>query len=423
MRRITTLCLAALLAGSVTACDGGNGSSGVPGAENAPDAADAADAIQALGAINTIGSGTASGPVQPIRTAIDYRHNTMRGEFPPGVPTKPVRVGYRAEGDTAWFSREVAKGEGQIALGADLLVLRPPTDAPWVEVPRASYYANIVMRPWDPVFLLSDLAAMPRRLGPAVRFRPSGSAVVRGVRRPGFTARMTLRQAGYIGLNRVTLWTDRHGVPVRVRIETQTLTRGTYDITRRQRDVVVRPPAPSQIARADTPLPSASGPYVEIASGTAGTTAYRVLRAPATDGGTCWKVESDPAYVPQDEPRADGGVCAAPITTSGEPLDQVGFPIDGTADTPYEIFGLLLPEGSTAEASFFDGTRRPVPLDPSGLALVVGPSEPVLGAMVVTLADGKKLSCGPGPINGPADLEGTAPEEAFSAPWNCLPAD
>ena len=111
-----------------------------------------------------------------------------------------------------------------------------------------------------------------------------------------------------------------------------------------------------------------------------------------------------------------------PITSSGKAFDQFSVPIDGTGDTPYEMLGLLVPKGSTVEAVFFDGTRRPVPVDADGLALYAGSREPVLGAMTITLADGTKLDCGPGTINGPSDVGSGDAVDAFDAPWNCLPA-
>ena len=62
------------------------------------DPAAASKAIQALGRVETGGTGTAGGANQVIRTTIDYADETMVGIFPPGVPTKPVAVQYRAKG-------------------------------------------------------------------------------------------------------------------------------------------------------------------------------------------------------------------------------------------------------------------------------------------------------------------------------------
>ena len=101
-------------------------------------------------------------------------------------------------------------------------------------------------------------------------------------------------------------------------------------------------------------------------------------------------------------------------------MDQFAFPIDATGDTPYEMFGLLVPPTSTAEAVYFGGSRAPVPVV-DGLALVAGPTEPVLGVLIVTLPGGEKLECAPGLIQTAADLGDADPVEGAQRPVELPP--
>ena len=250
--RTLKLVMAVLATSALAACSSSSTPKTAPGSGHFDPAA-AAKALEALGTVATRGTATASGPVQPIRTTIDYGHGTMQGQFPPGVPTKPIAVQYRAKDTTAWFRRAVATASVWPGLGPDLLVLRAPGSVPWIETGRTGNYAGLIMRPWDPAWLLDDVSTLPGQLGPNVVFRPRSAAEINGTNRRAFSARLTPRQQGYLGVQTVTVWVDAHGLPVRIRVVTPTLTRGTYDIAKAAGPLTVTPPPESQIERANQP--------------------------------------------------------------------------------------------------------------------------------------------------------------------------
>jgi hypothetical protein len=87
------------------------------------------------------------------------------------------------------------------------------------------------------------------------------------------------------------------------------------------------------------------------------------------------------------------------------------------------MIGFLVPPGTTGDIELADQTHRPLPVDASGLALFVGPSEPPAALATLTLPDRRQLYCAPGTILGPDDVRQLDPDEASNLsgqPWNCL---
>lgn len=413
--RFTAAALAALLTLSACTSDDGGGKANGP---DRFDPAAGAAALRELGAVKLTGEATATDSQAPIRGRISYGDPTRALQRLPFVAgSRLVSVDYRYDGTKAWIRRAPVTGITGLSLGSDLLVVRAEDAPPWLEVDPASHEAEFVTLPYDPAGLLDALAEAK------VKFREAASVDVGGKQRAGFRAEVPPQHARLLGAVRVTVWTDTEGVPVRLRVVTPDAATGTYAVDAADGTVDVQAPPESAIERGDTPKPSAAGPYVEVTSGTAGTATYRILRAPATDGGTCWKVEADPAYVPYDTLADDGGYCVAPLGDPAGNWDLVGFPIDALPGSPYEMIGFVVPPGSSAEVLMLDGTTLPVPVDAGGLALYAGPEAPVAALVTVTLPDGRALYCAPGLIVTPDDVEELGPEagpQVRREPWNCV---
>jgi hypothetical protein len=191
----------------------------------------------------------------------------------------------------------------------------------------------------------------------------------------------------------------------------------------------VRAPSPEAVQPAPPPRerPAPAGPFAEVAAGEAAGVTYRVLAAEGTQGTTCWKVDSTPAFRSVYPTGDDGVWCEAP-PRAGVPLDEaVSFPVDATAGVGFEMLGVLAPPGAALELRLADGTRVAVSVvDPArGFALYVGPVDPMAGFLTVRLG-GKVAGCGPGEITEPGEAEGldaAGRDFARMAPWACLEAD
>ena len=423
--------VALLVAGIVAfaACD--SGSTPVASGPSGFDAATAAKKLAARGPTAISGKGgTAKRPDAAIRGIVAA--DRARLEYPVVTSTRQAQVTVLRDGTTLWFRRTATSGV--IGLGPDLLLLHSAGKPAWTKSLTTNQLANALVLPYEPAQLLAEVGKHP------ISFGPGPAADVGGSRRRGYHAKIpaveqvagSTRQrplAVLLGVSDLTVWTDARGVPLRIAVVTTTSTHSTYDISRATGRIVVDAPAPDQVESADEKLPTAAGAYEPVYSGSAGTIGFTVLRAPSTRGGTCWKVDSKPAYQPVPTPGADGGVCVPPIVGSGSVYDQIGFPLDANAATGYELFALLVPAGTTASMTLADGTtQRPVVVDEkSGLAIFAAPAADIAGLLRVKLPGGSNLYCGPGPVNTPRDLPpedqqfGAVSRESLrDLPWNCI---
>jgi hypothetical protein len=273
----------------------------------------------------------------------------------------------------------------------------------------------LIGRPFDPAGLL-DAAADAK-----IPLRRDGQADVDGRTRARFVASIEREQARTLGVNALTVYTDDDGLPVRFDVVALSGADGSYTVAAGTAAVAVEEPPSDQIEPREQ-VPTATGDYEEVASGAAGDATYRVLRAAASKGWACWKVESEPRYVPTEEPGDDGGLCRGGIETSGDPVNQIAIPLDASRETPYELLGLQVPPGTSTVMHLADGSERPV-AERDGLAIYAGSASPAAALAVVTLPDGAVMYCAPGEINtlsDLADLDAASGEALRDQPWNCL---
>ena len=387
------------------------------------DAKAAARTLRAGGGVEIRGSSAYGKERGPIVGRIGYRPYRLRSRLT--IPTGQflaeatlVRIG-----DDAWVRRSViTKLDRAIPIGPATFMLRTAAEPAFVELKSSEQgFGAYLAVPYDPAKLLDRIAAT------GAEFASDGSSAVGGTERKRFRTTLKVMDARRIGVANLTVWVDAQGRPVRFAFKTAIQGSSRYDITKLQGELTVSPPPAAQVELINQPLPDATGPYTTVLETTAGTTAVRILTAPADRGWTCWKVESEPPFVGITEPRPSGGSCAATPTLSATVDDEFAIPLDATAETPYELLGLHVAPGSTVEFSRIGAEPVTVTAGPSGLAAYVGPAEPVVALAKVTTAD-NVLICGPVGIDNIVDFTAatTKPKSAGSlrgAPWNCLPEE
>ena len=166
-----------------------------------------------------------------------------------------------------------------------------------------------------------------------------------------------------------------------------------------------------------------AGDFTEIASGQQEGVTWQLAHAPASDGGTCWRFTSQPELVATSE------ACAAPPGDENQPPEfAVEFPFttDGTGVADAVVVTSTV-DIEDAEFAFADGSRaEPVTStfnNGTGALVWIGPTDPAIGALTITTADGTTLHCGPGTITDPAEIANLDPAELAeqrSFPWACV---
>ncbi len=417
--RLVAAVAALTFVSGLVACSSDSGVAG-PGSF---DAKEAARTLRAGGGVEIRGSSTYFKERGPIAGRIGYRPYRLRSRLT--IPTGQflaegtlVRIG-----NQAWVRRSViTKLARPIPIGPATFMLRTAALPPFVELKSVERgFGAYLALPYDPAKLLDRIAAT------GAEFSAHGSSAVGGTERKRFRATLKVMDARQIGVANLTVWVDAQGRPVRFAFDTAIKGSSRYDITELRDKLTVSRPPTNQVQLLNQPLPDATGPYTTVLETTAGTTAVRILTAPADRGWSCWKVESAPPFVGITEPRASGGSCAPTATLSATVDDEFSIPLDATAETPYELLGLHVPPGSTVEFSRIGAGPVTVTAGPSGLAAYVGPAEPVVGLAKVTTAN-NVLICGPVGIDNIVDFNAarTKPENAASLrslPWNCVPED
>jgi hypothetical protein len=397
-------------------------SSGKPAGPAHFDATTGAAAVRALGAVRVDGAATflaAGNKIEhgSIDGAVQYAPRRTHEHFPVGAGVVLANVEYRRIDNRAWL--HAAESTQLPSLGIPSVVVRPfGYVRRWQTIAaEAQGIQGAIVRPFDPADLLAAAGKAK------VVFARDGQGHVAGASRARFTARIPAEKVGLIGVKTLSVYTDLQGLPLRLDFTTLARTDGSYTLTKDGAAVTVDPPDPNQIEIQEK-TPTATGPYREVAHGTAGTVTYRVLRAGATKGWACWKVVSTPKFVLPRNAGKDGGECVHGITLGGDSTDQVAIPLDASAETSYELLGLQLPPGSSVVMHLVGGLQRLVPVTAGGLAVYVGPPSPAAGLAVVTLPDKAVLYCSPGDVNTLGDLANVSDGSTLrNDPWNCLDKD
>ncbi len=409
--------LAVLIAVGIAACT----SSSAPSADAGFDPKAAARRIRDLGSIRLEGRSTYEAASGTIAGQIQYQPYKVLLTVPVVAGSKVAEVQYRRIGAVAWVRRAVVTEPGLGTLGFPLLVLRGASMVPFLPLgaPDRGIQAYVGL-PYDPARLLERLSDNDR-----VRFKSAGPSSVAGATRARFLAHIPTSVAVRVGVRELTVWIDDGGVPVRVRATTVAGVRSTYAITASTRALNVGPPPPEQTEQSSQPLPDAIGDFAPVFNGRAGATAVTISKASGDRNWSCWKVASNPPYLPTSATRtASGAVCIPPVPTGAREDEAFGVAIDANEGTPFELIGIAVPSGSTAQALLFGGTTVSIPVTPDGLAIYAGSAEPAASLVTITLPTGARLVCGPGTINSRADAATlTSPDPIRGQPWSCLPED
>jgi len=152
--------------------------------------------------------------------------------------------------------------------------------------------------------------------------------------------------------------------------------------------------------------------YTEVASGESDGLTWTLSSQPDpdVDGGTCWHLDTEPEV----EQLLSDTECRPPVDDELPRDFNSEFPFGTPATGAFDILvGIIPDEIAEAEFGFADGSAaEPVFVDEErGIIVWAGPSEPFLGGVAVTLADGVRLGCGPGDIVSSTQLEDMTEEQ------------
>lgn len=382
------------------------------------DAAATARLLRRGDPVRTSGAVRGGGVSAPVGARISWRPARAVLRFALIADGRAYRVQVRSLGTEAWVRRPRAVPG---AAEAPHSWLAPRGERRWVAIPQERLSALGLVTPYDPAALLEMLARFK------VRLRPSGTGSVRGAAAVRFTTRAdpprVLLPAGAQALE---VWVARaDGRPVRVvlalpdgRIRYDISSAAVPEVRPPEREAI-QPPAPPPAP------PEPTGPFAVVTEGEQAGVRYRVLAAPGSRGSTCWKVESSPPYTSALGSNASGATCAS-MPGANLPLHaRVVIVVDTDERAPFEMLGVLLPPGATAELWLSDGTRRALlPVDDrSGLALWVGPPRPLPGFLAVRLGE-EVAQCTVADVLEPSDLSELGPDDEQTArgfPWACIP--
>lgn len=198
-----------------------------------------------------------------------------------------------------------------------------------------------------------------------------------------------------------------------------------YALTGFGGDVAPTPPPDDQIG-GSTPRPSVVpvGPFETVATGTAGGGGWQLLRAPGSDGGSCWRMDAQVPLDPVAATQADGVSCIGAFDPTASADEQVQVVVDAGTGAPFDAVVAAVAPGSTeAEVQLADGTTHPLAIDPGGFVVWTGPKTPLAVVLELTAPDGNVVTCGPGPVSSLDDLDLLPADDLATldrAPWLCL---
>jgi hypothetical protein len=327
-----------------------------------------------------------------------------------GVDERELRVV-----DGAMYAQRVVASEEVLAdpalAVADRIFLRRPAEATWLRRPASALTlaGPAVAGP----FVLLDLLASAdadlgegRRDGELTRYEPTA---------PGLSA---------LQIGGVSLWIDGEQRLRRVRLEGAA---GTYDweVTAYGVEVEVVALPEDDVTGIGTSTGTAvapAGDWQRVSNGVQAGVTWALERAPATDGGNCWRFSSTPRLV-----AVDVACTSAPGGPGAPPEFAVDFPFTtGGAGGADVVVAVATVDVADARFAFADGTTAPAVTrafsNGTGALVWIGPAEPAVVAATLTTADGTVLSCGPGSIASATDAQGLTAEELAEQrtyPWAC----
>jgi hypothetical protein len=411
-RRLVALAVVVNLAVGLTACSDGTSSA-------APDSLlDIRNATFDAGSARYEGQLTfADGTEAPVQ-------GTAAGEPAAGEVNVPVQTTTGVQdGAMRWLdgtlyiqrvpgnAANAVTGSAGVFVGADAV-------RPWVRLPVTGLGAA-VLSTYDPFLLLDQLSAA----NATVTFRADGTESVSGRRLDRFVVEPAEGAAGVVrGYERAELLTDDAG-----RLQVARLSGSEsleYTLSDFGTTVTVEPPTPDQIAEPVTGNNSEDpiGAYEQVATGSVEGVAWRLMRAPASGDGSCWRLDVDgdqTARVAATED--DGASCIAALDPSVDEAVQVVA--DPSSSATFDAVVAVAPSGSQAIVRFVDQSSKAVAVDERGFLVWVGSREPMLVVLDVTLPDGSTEECGPGSVSDLGDLDSIDPSQwprLRDAPWLCI---
>lgn len=317
--------------------------------------------------------------------------------------------------DGAMYAQRVVASEEVLADPAlpvaDRIFLRRSAEAAWLRRPAS---ALTVAGPAvaGPFVLLDTLASAsvdlgePRRDGELMRYEPTAPAL------------------SALQIGGISLWIDGEQRLRRVRLESSASTYD-YEVTEYGVEVDVVAPPEDDVTETGTSTGTAVAPagnWERVSNGVQAGVTWELERAPATNGGACWRFSSTPRLV-----DVDVACASAPGQPEAPPEFAVEFPFTtggtGSADV---VVAVATVDVADARFAFVDGTTAPAVTSAfsngTGALVWIGPTEPPVVAAALTTADGTELSCGPGSVATAADAQGLTAEELAEQrtyPWAC----
>jgi hypothetical protein len=353
-----------------------------------------------------------SGPLVGV-TGVD----PTRGEvtFPVSTTTGVQQAGVTWTGDDVYILRA---GVPDVEPGQ--VFVRAEADAPWARLP-AGDLSDVLVGAYDPFTLLDRLVTVgdPARL--------DGTEVVDGRTLDRYVVEPATPAVAPAASNRIELLVDGE-----LRLAAVRLSGGQpieYGVTDYGTAVEVSAPPEDQIFTgvAGPPSEDPAGPYEQLVQGTFEGITWQLVGAPATNGGTCWRLDANQGGIdPVAGTEADGATCLAAVDPAAPADEQVLVVADSGADATFDALAVVLPAGSQARMRFLDRTSEDIPVDPRGFLVWVGPKQPLAVVLDVTTPDGSRVACGPGPVSSLDDLENLLPDQLAQLDrlaWLCLPGD
>lgn len=331
--------------------------------------------------------------------------------FPVGTSTGVQPVTVRWVGGDVFVQRAVTPDPAAVSF-----FLRADTDRPWNKT-RDQQVIGASFDAYDPFRLLDRLTDMQ------VVAEDQGAEEVDGAELDRYVVASLDPMSSPGGARTIELLTDADQRLQVVRLiaeHTIEYAMSEYGVT-----VAPVPPPDDQIgASRARPAVEPTGPFEMVASGSSpAVTSWSLLRAPGTDGGTCWRFE---ASTPVDPVAAqpDGTTCITAPDPEASPDDQVEVVVDAGSAASFDAVVAVTPPDSTgAQMRLADGTRVPLAVDPNGFVVYVGPKTPLAVVFDVTVPGGSVVTCGPGSISELEDLNVLTPDDLARldrAPWLCL---
>ena len=294
--------------------------------------------------------------------------------------------------------------------------LRLESDPPWSEAVYQPL-GTVLFDAYDPFLLLDRLAVLD------VSAEQQGTEALGEDELERYVVDMAGVATSPGGAGTIELFTDADDRLQQVRL----VGRDTieYRITEYGIDVSPSAPPEDQVGTSLRP-PSVVpvGPFETVAEGTGTAGAWQLLRAPGTDGGTCWRMETDAPLDAVATTQADGVTCISAFEPDGLSDDQVQVVVDAGTATPFDALVAAVAPGSTqAQIQLADGTTQSLAIEPGGFVVWVGPKAPPAVVLEVTAPNGELVTCGPGVVSSLADYEELPLSERETldrAPWLCL---